>query len=345
MRAKYGDTVKVKFTCRLGDGTVFDTSDGREPLSFTIGGKQVIEGLEQAVIGMDQGESKTVAISSDKAFGPRLKEKIHVISRDQFPKDFDPQVGFKFEIDQSDGVKSVVTVTDLTESKVTLDANHPLSDKDLSFDIEIIEITESDISKAEKEYLKGVEFQDKDFIDDAMSCYQKAIKLNPDHAGAYFNLGVALQKKGQLDNAIFCYKIATLLPTDCAEAHHNLGIVLKEKGDIDGAINSFQRAIEINPGYASTHSSLGAAFQKKGQLDEAINCYQKAIEINPSDAAAYFNMGTALQEKGELERAIENYQQALHLNPELFRQHAPGDWESVMERAKDELQMKLKSRS
>ncbi len=139
-QAKNGDTVKVHYTGKLEDGTVFDTSINRDPLQFTIGEGQIIPGFEQAIVGMNPGESKTTKVQADKAYGQHLKEMVVVVDRNQFPVDLKPEVGQRLQTRQADGRAIVVTVTDVSESSVTLDANHPLAGEDLTFDIQLLEI-------------------------------------------------------------------------------------------------------------------------------------------------------------------------------------------------------------
>lgn len=139
-QAKLGDTVKVHYTGKLEDGTVFDTSIDRTPLEFTIGEGQIIPGFEQAVVGMNLGESKTTTIPVDKAYGPYREEMVLVIGREQFPADLHPEVGQRLQLHQVDGQTIIVTVTEVSEGSVTLDANHPLAGKDLIFDIQLVEI-------------------------------------------------------------------------------------------------------------------------------------------------------------------------------------------------------------
>lgn len=138
MKAKSGDTVKVHYTGRLEDGTVFDTSHGREPLEFTVGEGRVIEGFEKAVMGMDLNESKTVDIPADEAYGEYRDELLLEVDRGQFPKHVEPRVGLDLQIQEPGGVVFPVTVTRVTEATVTLDANHPLAGKALSFEIELV---------------------------------------------------------------------------------------------------------------------------------------------------------------------------------------------------------------
>lgn len=139
-QAENGDTVKVHYTGKMEDGTVFDTTTDRSPLRFTIGEGQIISGFERAVIGMNPGESKTTEVPADKAYGPHHEEMVVVVDRDQLPGRLEPKVGQQLQIRQEDGRTIVVRVTDVSESSVTLDANHPLAGKDLTFDIRLMEI-------------------------------------------------------------------------------------------------------------------------------------------------------------------------------------------------------------
>ena len=139
-QAKKSDTVKVHYTGKLDDGTIFDSSAEGDPLEFTIGEGQVIPGFEDAVVGMETSESKTIKVPSDQAYGPHHEDMVVKIDRDRFPDNLDPQVGQQLQIPQPDGRKIFVTVTEIDESNVTLDANHPLAGRDLTFDIELVEI-------------------------------------------------------------------------------------------------------------------------------------------------------------------------------------------------------------
>lgn len=139
-QAKKSDTVKVHYTGKLDDGTIFDSSAEGDPLEFTIGEGQVIPGFEDAVVGMEARESKTVKIPSDQAYGPHHEDMVVKIDRDRFPDNLDPHVGQQLQIPQPDGRRIFVTVTEINESNVTLDANHPLAGKDLTFDIKLVEI-------------------------------------------------------------------------------------------------------------------------------------------------------------------------------------------------------------
>src|SRR3990172_4098153 len=140
-QAKTGDTVHVNYTGKLADGTIFDTSRDRHPVQFTIGKGQLIAGFEQAVIGMNKGESKTVVIPADQAYGPRLEESVAAVDRKHLPADLKAEVGQRLEITQTDDRTILVTVVKVSEASMTLDANHPLAGKDLTFDIELVGIT------------------------------------------------------------------------------------------------------------------------------------------------------------------------------------------------------------
>ena len=137
---KEGKTVKVHYTGTLGDGTVFDTSVEREPLEFTMGEGKVIPGFEEAVKGMKVGQSKTVTIPVDDAYGPRRDDLILEIERTQLPENLNPEVGQRLQMEQANGRQSIVTVTDVSQKTITLDANHPLAGEDLTFELKLVEV-------------------------------------------------------------------------------------------------------------------------------------------------------------------------------------------------------------
>ncbi len=139
-KAKKGDKVKVHYTGKLTDGTVFDSSAQRDPLEFVLGGGMVIAGFDQGVEGLSVGESITVTIAPEHGYGPHRPEMLLVIPRAQFPAHLSAQVGDKYQVPDPTGRVSVLTVTDVNEENVTLDANHELAGKDLIFEIELIEI-------------------------------------------------------------------------------------------------------------------------------------------------------------------------------------------------------------
>ena len=138
--AKSGDTVKVHYQGTLEDGTVFDSSKGREPLEFTLGGGNIIAGFEEVVTGMETGETKLGRIPADKAYGQRRADMVMEVDRQQVPGDIELELGQQLQVRQESGQAVPVTVTDLSEDTVTLDANHPLAGKDLMFEIELLEI-------------------------------------------------------------------------------------------------------------------------------------------------------------------------------------------------------------
>jgi FKBP-type peptidyl-prolyl cis-trans isomerase 2 len=138
--AKTADTVKVHYTGKLTDGTIFDDSLNREPLEFTIGNNNLIAGFENAVIGMNVGDWKTVNIPSEQAYGPHMKEMVVEVDRKQLPPDLKPVIGAQLQVTQDEGQEIVVSITQITETHVTLDANHPLAGKDLVFEIKLVEI-------------------------------------------------------------------------------------------------------------------------------------------------------------------------------------------------------------
>lgn len=139
-QAKTGDSVKLHYTGTLNDGTVFDSSEGREPLEFTLGQNQVIPGFENAVLGMSPGDSKTVNIPADQAYGPRRDDMMIDVSPSEFPDHITPQVGDRLQIRQPDGRAFNVIVSAVSNTAVTLDGNHPLAGEDLTFEIQLVSI-------------------------------------------------------------------------------------------------------------------------------------------------------------------------------------------------------------
>lgn len=139
-KAKEGDTVLVHYNGKLEDGSMFDSSQGGEPLKFTLGEGEVIGGFDLGIVGMAVGESKTLKIEAEQAYGPRHDEWMIVVERDKFPPDITPEVGQQLELNQEEGPAIPVTVSAVDEKNVTLDANHPLAGKDLTFEVELVEI-------------------------------------------------------------------------------------------------------------------------------------------------------------------------------------------------------------
>lgn len=139
-QAKSGDTVKVHYTGKFEDGTEFATSINDGPLQFTIGKGQVISGLERAVMGMSPGEAKTAEILAEQAYGPYQEEKVVEVNRNRFPPHFDLQIGTVLRMRKAGGEKIRRIVTTLSDTRVMLDANHPLAGENLTFDLQLIEI-------------------------------------------------------------------------------------------------------------------------------------------------------------------------------------------------------------
>lgn len=139
-KAEKDDTVVIHYSVKQkGNDEVVDTSKGKDPLKFKIGDGYVIPGLEEAVVGMEAGDTKTVDVPPEKAFGQHSKELIAQVERKFLPQDLDIQVGSQLQVGEQDEL-TLVTVIGIDDDKVTLDANHPLAGKDLQFDIELVEI-------------------------------------------------------------------------------------------------------------------------------------------------------------------------------------------------------------
>lgn len=138
--AKTGDTVRVHYTGKLEDGSIFDSSANRDPLEFTIGAGEVIAGFEQAVTGLSKGETVSTTILPEQGYGPRREEMLAVIPRDRLPQEIAPEVGQRLSVQQQDGRQLVVAIAKVDEDSVTLDANHELAGKTLTFDLELVEV-------------------------------------------------------------------------------------------------------------------------------------------------------------------------------------------------------------
>lgn len=138
---KKGDTVKVHYHGKLTDGSTFDSSEGREPLEFEVGGGMVIPGFDAGVTGMKVGEKKTVLIPADEAYGPKQEEMVMEFPKDRFPADMNPELGMQLNMSNGQGQNFPVVIVEIRETTVVLDANHPLAGQDLTFDLEMVEIT------------------------------------------------------------------------------------------------------------------------------------------------------------------------------------------------------------
>ncbi|MFK7848767.1 MAG: peptidylprolyl isomerase [Rhodothermales bacterium] len=138
--AKSGDSVLVHYRGELKDGSIFDQSAENEPLEFTIGSGMLIPDFEGAVLGMNAGESKTVNIEAENAYGTHREDLIINVERTQFPDHIDPQIGQQLQLTQPDGHPLMVKISAVATDSVTLDANHPLAGEDLTFEITLVEV-------------------------------------------------------------------------------------------------------------------------------------------------------------------------------------------------------------
>lgn len=139
-KVKDGDTVKVHYTGKLEDGSVFDSSVERDPLEITLGEGKLIPGFEKAVVGLKVGDKTTASIESTDAYGDRREDLELSIERNQLPEDIEPQVGMQLQLNQPNGQPVPVQITKVEEENIMIDANHPLAGKDLTFDIELVDI-------------------------------------------------------------------------------------------------------------------------------------------------------------------------------------------------------------
>jgi len=141
-QANEGDEVQVHYTGKLEDGTIFDSSEDGEPLSFTIGENRVIPGFEEAVTGMEPGDCKTAEVDPEQAYGEHRDDMVMEMERDQIPDEVDPEVGQQLQLRLENGQTVPVLITALGEDTVTIDANHPLAGRKLIFDIELLDVSE-----------------------------------------------------------------------------------------------------------------------------------------------------------------------------------------------------------
>lgn len=140
-QAKAGDTVQVHYTGTLSDGTVFDSSKGRNPLEFILGSGQVIRGFDEGITGMEIGQAKTVNIPVEDAYGPAHEEMIFTLNRTDIPDDIPLQEGMTLNMHEDGNPQPIpVIVREVTDETVTLDANHPLAGHDLTFEVELVAI-------------------------------------------------------------------------------------------------------------------------------------------------------------------------------------------------------------
>lgn len=141
-KVKEGDTIRIHYVGKLEDGTVFDSSEGGASLEIKLGQGEFIKGLEEGVIGMEPGETKSICMTADKAYGPHIQEKVFEFHKDRAPQDFNPEIGQQYQMYRADGMPIVVTVLEKTETGYVMDCNHPLAGKDLVFEVTLDEIVQ-----------------------------------------------------------------------------------------------------------------------------------------------------------------------------------------------------------
>jgi peptidylprolyl isomerase len=139
-QANSGDTVRVHYTGTLSNGEQFDSSEGREPLEFTLGSGQVIAGFDDALTGMTVGENKTVTIPAAEAYGEHNAELLHKVPREQMPAEIELETGMELGAQDQAGNPINFVVVEFDDATVTLDANHPLAGQDLTFALELVEV-------------------------------------------------------------------------------------------------------------------------------------------------------------------------------------------------------------
>lgn len=138
--AKAGDMLRIHYTGRLEDGTTFDSSEGRDPLEFTLGSGQIIPGLDEGVTGMEVGESRSVTVPPEAAYGERDEARIQAVPRASIPEGIPTEPGTQLSMQTPQGQAIPVVVSGVTDEEVELDANHPLAGKTLTFDVTLVEI-------------------------------------------------------------------------------------------------------------------------------------------------------------------------------------------------------------
>ena len=139
MTIKEGSKVTLHYTGTLDDGSVFDSSEGRDPLTFTVGQHEVIRGFEEGVEGLNAGEEKTIDITPEHGYGPKHEQMVQKVPKELF-KDFSPEKGQQIGLMSKEGQQMMATVLDVDDKMVTLDLNHPLAGKNLTFEIKLVEI-------------------------------------------------------------------------------------------------------------------------------------------------------------------------------------------------------------
>lgn len=146
-QVKENNTVKVNYTGKLADGQIFDTSEGKEPLEFTLGQGQIIPGFEKGLIDMKLNEKKTITIAKEEAYGDINDNLKQEVKKTELPQDLTPEVGMGLVSKSPDGQEMNLRVVEVNEETIVVDGNHPLAGKDLIFDLEVVEIKEAEVTK------------------------------------------------------------------------------------------------------------------------------------------------------------------------------------------------------
>ncbi|MCJ7757080.1 MAG: peptidylprolyl isomerase [Gillisia sp.] len=144
---KENDTVKVHYTGKLADGQVFDSSEGKDPIEFTLGQGQLIPGFEKGLIDMKLNEKKTINIPKDEAYGDSREDLIQEVQKSELPEEIKPEVGMGLVSKSQDGREMNLVIAEVKEESIVVDGNHPLAGKDLIFDLEVVEIKETEIKE------------------------------------------------------------------------------------------------------------------------------------------------------------------------------------------------------
>ena len=144
-QVKENNTVKVNYTGKLSDGQVFDSSEGKEPIEFTLGQGRLIPGFEKGLIDMELNEKKTITIPKEEAYGEVNKDLIQEVKKSELPQEMAPEVGMGLVSKSPDGQEMNLLVVEVRDETIVIDGNHPLAGRDLIFDLEVVEITASEI--------------------------------------------------------------------------------------------------------------------------------------------------------------------------------------------------------
>jgi FKBP-type peptidyl-prolyl cis-trans isomerase 2 len=146
-QVKENNTVKVNYTGKLADGQVFDSSEGKEPIEFTLGQGQLIPGFEKGLIDMKLNEKKTITVAKEEAYGDVNKDLIQEVKKTELPQDMTPEVGMGLVSKSPDGQEMNLMVVEVKDESIVIDGNHPLAGKELVFDLEVIEIKEATVTE------------------------------------------------------------------------------------------------------------------------------------------------------------------------------------------------------